>query len=146
MTVNVNGQFWGEKGRPIVKRRNLLPWDMQKPLNRSRCRLRLWTRACTRKHVLDGMHIGTTWRIRLNPSMCGSDAAFLWNYFDHLLSLLTLGSRWFWGIKNISITTICSNVYESCGGVWLYVILIRKPSKHSRDMNALITGFSNSIV
>jgi len=36
-----------------------------------------------RKHVLDG---GAHWRNRANmiePSMCGGDAAFLSNYFDH---------------------------------------------------------------
>jgi len=27
---------------------------------------RMWTRVGQRKHVLDGVHIGTTWRIRLN--------------------------------------------------------------------------------
>jgi len=31
------------------------------------------------------VHIGTTLKIQLNHSMCGSNVAFLSNYFDHLL-------------------------------------------------------------
>jgi len=40
-----------------------------------------------REHVLD---VGAHWRNLANttePSMCGGDAAFLSNYFDHLLCL-----------------------------------------------------------
>jgi len=37
-----------------------------------------------RKHVLDGVHIGETWRIRLNRQRCG----FMSNYSDHLLLYL----------------------------------------------------------
>jgi len=39
----------------------------------------LWTRVGPRKHVLDGVHIVATWRIRLNRPC----AVFLSNYFDH---------------------------------------------------------------
>jgi len=37
-----------------------------------------------RKCLLDGVHIGATWRIRLNRPGAGSDAAFLSNHFDSL--------------------------------------------------------------
>jgi len=46
---------------------------------------RMWTWVGPRKHVLDG---GAHWRHMVNtiePSMCGISAAFLSNYFDHLL-------------------------------------------------------------
>jgi len=33
------GQFWGGRGRPIVKYRDTLTWAVHKRLNRSRCRL-----------------------------------------------------------------------------------------------------------
>jgi len=36
---HAKGQFWGGKGRPIVKYRETLRSSMQKRLNRSRCRL-----------------------------------------------------------------------------------------------------------
>jgi len=42
----------------------------------------------TGKHVLDGLQIGATWRIRRIAAVCGGDAASLSNYFDHLLNLL----------------------------------------------------------
>jgi len=38
----------------------------QKRLNRSRCSLGFGLGVGPRKHVLDGIHIGATWRIRLN--------------------------------------------------------------------------------
>ena len=47
----------------------------------------MWTRVGPRKHVLDG---GAHWRQLANTielSMCGGDAAFLSNYFDHLFLL-----------------------------------------------------------
>jgi len=47
----------------------------------------MWTRLGPRKHILDGgthcRHLATT----TEPSMRGADAAFLSNYFDHLLTL-----------------------------------------------------------
>jgi len=48
----------------------------------------MWTWVGPKKHVLDG---GSLWHHLMNmiePSMCGSDAAFLSNYFDHLLLVL----------------------------------------------------------
>jgi len=45
----------------------------------------IWTWVGLRKHALNG---GAHWRHMANkiePSMCGGDAAFLSNYFDHLL-------------------------------------------------------------
>jgi len=47
----------------------------------------MWTWMGPTKHVLHGVHIGATWRIRLNRSRA---AAMRSNYFDHLLSLLFL--------------------------------------------------------
>jgi len=44
----------------------------------------LWTPVGPRKHVLQG---GAHWHHLANttePSVCGGDAAFLSNYFDHL--------------------------------------------------------------
>jgi len=47
----------------------------------------LWTLVGPRKHVLDGdahwCHLANT----VEPSMCGGDAVFLSNYFDHLFSV-----------------------------------------------------------
>ena len=47
----------------------------------------MWTRVGPRKHVLDGSadccHLVNT----IELSMCGGDAAFLSNFFDHLLFL-----------------------------------------------------------
>jgi len=65
---NAKGQLWGGKGQPIVMYRDLLPWAVQKGLNRSRCRLRYayglgWAQGSI---VLDGVHIGATRRTRLN--------------------------------------------------------------------------------
>jgi len=43
----------------------------------------IWTAVGPGKHVFDGAH----WRhlaYRTEPSMCGGDAAFLSNYYDHL--------------------------------------------------------------
>jgi len=50
----------------------------------------LWTRVSPRKHAFGGVH-SAHWRHLTNtsvPSMCGGDAAFLSNYFDHLFYLL----------------------------------------------------------
>jgi len=47
---HAKGQFWGEKGRPIVKYRDTLPRAVQKQLNRSRCHLGLelrWAQVST---------------------------------------------------------------------------------------------------
>ena len=50
----------------------------------------IWTGVGPRKQVLDE---GAHWRHLANtiePSMCGSDAAFLSNCFDHLLLLMMM--------------------------------------------------------
>ena len=44
----------------------------------------MWTLVGTRKHVLDGVHIGDTWRIRLNRPRA---EAVLSNSFDHLFQM-----------------------------------------------------------
>jgi len=46
----------------------------------------LWTPVDLRKHVLCGMHRRYL-AIATEPSLWGGDAAFLSNYFDHLLLL-----------------------------------------------------------
>ena len=55
----------------------------------------MWTQAGPRTHVLaEGAH----WRNLANtsePFMCGGNAAFLSNYFDHLLLLLLLFVNFF---------------------------------------------------
>jgi len=48
----------------------------------------LWTRVGPRKHVSGGMHTRRHLANTVEPSMCGGDAAFVSNYFDHLLLLL----------------------------------------------------------
>jgi len=50
----------------------------------------LWTRVGPRKHVLHGVHIGATWRIRLNRSCSGgqNDAAAMRLYIKLLEHLL----------------------------------------------------------
>jgi len=48
----------------------------------------MWTRMGPRKHVLDWMHIGATWRIRLNrPCM-----AAIWPFCQSTLPFVILGS------------------------------------------------------
>jgi len=50
----------------------------------------LWTWVCPRKHVLDG---SAHWHYLANTiesTMCGGDAAFLSNYFDHLFCICVL--------------------------------------------------------
>jgi len=42
----------------------------------------VWTRVGPKTHVLDG---GCTMANTIEPSMCGGNAAFFSNYFDHLL-------------------------------------------------------------
>jgi len=37
---------------------------------------RMWTRVGPRKHVLDRVHFGATWRMLLNRPCAGGDAAF----------------------------------------------------------------------
>jgi len=66
----VKGQLWRQKGaaRCEVQGRSAVSWAVQKRLNRSRCRLGrglcglVWAQW---SYVL-GVHIGATWRIRLN--------------------------------------------------------------------------------
>jgi len=43
-----------------------------------------WIWVCPSKHVLDGVHIGTTWRIQLNRR-CAAVMRLYVNYFDRLL-------------------------------------------------------------
>jgi len=45
----------------------------------------LWTRVGPRKHVLDEVHNGATWYIRLNRLRAAAMRTFV-NYFDHLSS------------------------------------------------------------
>jgi len=60
----------------------------------------MWT---LRQHVSDGVHTNTT----TEPSMCGGDATFLSNYFDHLLLL-----------DHIACTTFVDAVYRVAQKIW----------------------------
>jgi len=46
----------------------------------------LLTRVGPRKHALDGVHIGATWRIRLHR-LCAAAMGPFSNYFDHLFAV-----------------------------------------------------------
>ena len=62
--IAVQRRSFEGKRRPIVKYSDTLSWVVQKRLNRSSCRLECrlgWT-----KERWYGVHIGATWRIRLN--------------------------------------------------------------------------------
>jgi len=77
-STRAKGKFWGRIGRPIAKYTDILPWAVQKRLNRSDRFAQLtaeWTdwdivwdmdSDGPMKHVLDGVHIGATWWTRLN--------------------------------------------------------------------------------
>ena len=45
----------------------------------------LWTQVGARKRVLQRVHIGSTWQIRLNRPSVAAMRSFLSNYFYHLL-------------------------------------------------------------
>jgi len=66
-----------------------LPWAVQKWLNRSRCCLRCGLGWAKRSMCYMGAH----WRNLANTIesfLCGGDAPYVKNYFDHLLFLLLL--------------------------------------------------------
>ena len=74
---HLKGEFWGEKGQPIVKYWDSLALAVQKRLNRSRCRFGCglgWAKG-KRKHMLD---VSAHWQRMVNtlePFTCGCDAA-----------------------------------------------------------------------
>ena len=49
----------------------------------------LWTWVVPRKHLLDGDAHWCLLSNTIESSMCGGDAAFLLNYFDHLFTVQT---------------------------------------------------------
>jgi len=53
------------KGRPIIKYKDSAV-SCTKTAGPIRMPFRIWIRVGPRKHVVDGVHIGATWRIRLN--------------------------------------------------------------------------------
>jgi len=71
----------------------------QKRLNRSICRLG-WA---AENHVLDGMHIGATWRVRWNDLRGDSDAGRRYHYCDDLF-VMVLRIR----LKRRSVRFSCS--------------------------------------
>jgi len=83
-------QFWGRRGQPVLKYMVSLRRAVQKTAEPIEMPFGWWTRVDPRKRVFDGVHVGAIWRIRLNR-LCTvrSDAAFLSNYFDHLLTSTT---------------------------------------------------------
>jgi len=65
--IQVQSYLPGGANVPVVKYSNILPWSVQKWLNRSICCLvcgLLFVRWC--QYALIGAHKGATWRIRLN--------------------------------------------------------------------------------
>jgi len=80
---HTKGQFLGERKYPVVLDDTAVSRaKMAEPIEMP---FRLWTREGLRKHVLDGVHSGATWRIRLNRPCAAAMWSFLSNYFDHLL-------------------------------------------------------------
>jgi len=77
-------QYWGEKGRPIIKYKTSAV-SCVKTAEPIQMLFGMWTQMALRKHVLGG-----AWGCTLaqsgehEPSMCGGDVAFLSNDFDHL--------------------------------------------------------------
>jgi len=70
---------------------DLLPWAVQRQLNRWRCCL-----GCGLWWAQGSITWGAYWHNLANttePSMCGSDATFLSNYFDRLFLFRT--QNWF---------------------------------------------------
>jgi len=93
------GQFW-EKGSPIVKYRDFLPWAVQKWLNWSICCLGCglgWTEGSTSSIVFNRWcqcaHMGGTlappgeydWTLRLQQQ-----SGLMLNYFYHMLLLIII--------------------------------------------------------
>ena len=115
----------------IVKYRDSLPWAVQKQLNWSRCCLGrgLWC-------VLDGgahwCHLAST----IEPSVCGGDAAFLSNYFDHLFGFFVtmhmlswdLPSCWRHHTSSVTLSTWLPLIlpwhkWRELGTLWVQVAL-----------------------
>jgi len=83
------GAILGERTCPGMPH-NTLPWVVQKWLNGSRCRL---TCRLGYRHKEACVKWSAHWRYladTVEPSMCGDDAAFLSNYFNHLFTLVIL--------------------------------------------------------
>ena len=68
-------KLWGPSAMCCAKTTVGLPTEMQ---------FRLLSRVGPENHVLDGMRISATWRIRVNRP-CAAEVRPLSNYFDHLL-------------------------------------------------------------
>jgi len=60
---HAKGQFCGVKGWPIVGPSDVSCAKTAEPVKMP---FGVWNRMGPKKHVLDGGHIGTIWRIRLN--------------------------------------------------------------------------------
>jgi len=84
------GQFWGRKGRPIVKYSDHLPWAVQKRLNWSRFCLGYALGLAQGSMCYMEVHISTTWRIQLKHPCAAAICAFFSNYFDHLLPIAVI--------------------------------------------------------
>jgi len=82
------GQFWGGGGAAhcIVWEHSAVNCAKMAELIEMPFGFRI--RVGPRKHVLGGVHTGATWRIQFNR-LCGGYAAFLSNYFGHLLYYLS---------------------------------------------------------
>jgi len=85
-SLYAKGQFWGQKRQPIVKHRDSLPWVCK---NGWTDRDAVWDvdSGGSKEHVLDGVHIGATWWIRLTVRMrrrCGIFVNLLWPLVNSL--------------------------------------------------------------
>jgi len=93
---HAKGQLLAERTCPAMPN-DILPWAVQKWLNRSICRLGYglgWTEGSTssiivarlRQCALTGGHVGVTWRIRLKLNL--PSAAAMWSYVKLLWPLI----------------------------------------------------------
>jgi len=86
---HVKGQFLKGKGAAHCKVYRPSAASCAKTTESIKMPFGVWTPVGQRKHMLDGVHIGTTWRMRLNHPCAAAMWSFLSNYFDHLLLLLS---------------------------------------------------------
>jgi len=97
---HTKGQFWGEKGWPIAKYRDCVPWAVQRIAEPIEMPFEIWTRMGPKKHLLDRdahwRHLAN-WTVRVRRQ-CG----LLSNYFDHLFfCVVIIASDTYWrgGVK-----------------------------------------------
>jgi len=87
------------------------------------------TQVGPRKHALDGVHIGATWRIRLNRPCAAavSMRPFLWNYFGHLIVVRTIS-----GTIERGRDSRESPVFPSCTRRDVSQVYVHRRERHRR--------------